>query len=200
MIWREGRRPNDQVAWRSALSRILRIALVREALIDAKSSGRSRPTSFARLFRLPHHAGLCRPGCYGSGCFSTTISGAQTSPPTVRSISPRCNRQALIANRYTRGFNIPTARRRRPPRGAHRARCGRPRRRNRTRTRAVETRRSMASGTSRSRTLRVASAHRWARAPQCRRPWVAACWRRAFGRQHAPRCGWCRARTSSCGS
>ncbi len=182
--------------------------LVREALIEREILWQIaphiiRPAAFR--FAAPCRA-CARPGCCGSGCFSTTISAAGICcRRRARSISSHDEvGKPLIANRYTKGFEysdcfVDDARlvvltaRDAADRGAE----------IRTRSRAVEIR--QVDGiwhVTVEDTL-----ERRAHAPSRRARWSmpaargsSRCWRRAPASTPAPRCGWCRARTSWCAS
>jgi len=80
--------------------------LVREALIEREILWQIAPHIIRPLRFVRRTMTACvRPGCYGSACSCTTISAAGTCcrDPLGRPDQRRA-RQALVPNRFTRGF------------------------------------------------------------------------------------------------
>ncbi len=181
--------------------------LVREALIEREILWQIAPHIIRPLrFVLPHHAGLRPAWLLRLGLFLYDHIGGRHLLPPTRSVDLTRDEvgKPLIAEPLHQGLRIfRLFRRRRPPCGAHRARRRRSRRRNPhpfPRGRDPAGRRHLA-GHGRKHGQRRALAPsvpaRWSM-PAARGS--SRCWPRARASMRAPRCGWCRARTSWCAS
>ena len=106
--------------------------LVREALIEREILWRIAPHIIRPLrFVLPHHAGLRPAWLLRLGLFLYDHIGGRNLLPPTRSVDLARDvvGKPLVPNRYTKRLRIfRLFCRRRTARGAHRARCGRPRR------------------------------------------------------------------------